>query len=109
MEAKEARKIIDALADGVDPLTGEEFPEGSPWQTAPVVRALSAASAALEKVAKRRQVPLPENTGVRWEEEEEQILVKGHEAGDSIPDLAKRHLRTPGGIRSRLNRLGLLL
>ncbi len=32
--------IIEALAEGVDPLTGQAFPEGSPYQQPTVIRAL---------------------------------------------------------------------
>lgn len=32
MENEQACQILKALADGVDPFTGERFPSGSPYQ-----------------------------------------------------------------------------
>src|SRR5689334_268643 len=50
MERKDATKILQSLADGVDPTTGEPFPASSPYQRADVVRALFAAVRALGSV-----------------------------------------------------------
>jgi len=41
MELDRAKEIIKALADGVDPYTGERFPADSPYQQADTVRALA--------------------------------------------------------------------
>lgn len=41
MERDNAAKILQTLADGVDPATGEPFPASSPYQRADVVRAMS--------------------------------------------------------------------
>lgn len=40
MELDRAKEIIQALADGVDPYTGERFPADGPYQRADTVRAL---------------------------------------------------------------------
>jgi predicted GIY-YIG superfamily endonuclease len=46
--------------------------------------------------------------GRAWPPEEEQKLGEAYFAGMSIPDLARRHLRSRQAIRKRLIRLGLL-
>lgn len=51
MELQAARQIIDTLAQGVNPVTGEVYPEDAPYNAPPVIRALFAVSSALDKVA----------------------------------------------------------
>ena len=41
MQLDRAKEIIEALADGVDPYTGENFPADGPYQRADTVRALA--------------------------------------------------------------------
>ena len=48
MELQIARQIIDTLAQGIHPVTGEAMPEDSPYNAPPVIRALHAVSRALE-------------------------------------------------------------
>ncbi|PZF79318.1 hypothetical protein [Jiangella anatolica] len=43
----------------------------------------------------------------RWTAEEEEVLARLHGEGRSISDIARTMQRQPGGIRSRLERLGL--
>ena len=45
METDRAIEIVQSLADGVDPYSGERFPSGSPYQQADTVRALHLAHA----------------------------------------------------------------
>ena len=110
METSEALRIIESLADGVDPFTGEVFPDNSPFQNPQTVRALFIATRALERleVRQRRERQLPENTGNAWDDEEEEQLCASFDEGMTIGQLAERHRRTEGAIRSRLGRLGKL-
>ena len=110
MQEHRARKILQALVQGVDPATGEELAAGSVLQQADVLRALLAGVAALEQVAARaqRRAQLPENVGVQWTEQEEQTLVSAFRSGDALPEIAARHGRTLRAIEARLERLGLL-
>ena len=55
MDDQKALSIVSALANGVNPLSGEVFPVDSPYQASDVVRALFAAARALERVADRRR------------------------------------------------------
>jgi hypothetical protein len=108
MDQIRALEIIRRLADGVDPFSGEVFPSDSPYQNADVIRALHAAIGVMEAAVQRvrRTKSLPERAGRPWSEEESSLVVKCFEEGVSIPEIAKKHKRTNGAIRSRLVKLG---
>jgi hypothetical protein len=108
MEVNEAIKIIKAVADGVDPFTGEVFPEGSIYQNPQTVRALYRAVGALEAQKKRedRKTHLPENSGLPWSEEEHKQLMAAFDSGTEISEIAKKHKRTTGAIAARLENFG---
>ena len=108
MKATEALEIIRSLADGVDPTSGEVYPDNSPYQKPMVIRALYTAAAILENAAKRerKQSNLPAHAGQPWSEREEAELVKAFDQGTSIVQLAESHQRTKYSITSRLVRLG---
>lgn len=104
MQISKALEIIEALADGIDPNTGEIFPEGTPYQHPQVIRALMTAVQALEQ--RRSNSHPPERAGNAWDKGEDQQLVRDFDAGVTLLELAKRHERTRGSIRSRLEKLG---
>ena len=108
MELEKAISIIKALSDGVDPYTGEQYPEDSPYQSADTVRALIAAIAALEKQQKStiRQQSLPGSAGKLWDEEEDNRLLEAYDADTPINNISKLHGRTIGAIKSRLVKHG---
>jgi hypothetical protein len=110
MNEQRARQILQALVQGVDPMTGEELPPGTILQHADVLRALLAGLSALEQTAARaqRRAQLPGNVGRAWTVEEETTLITAFKAGDSASDIAARHGRTLRAIEARLERLGLL-
>src|ERR1700727_1961291 len=51
MKEQRARFILQALVQGIDPLTGDELPPGTILQQAEVLRALLAGVSALEQTA----------------------------------------------------------
>jgi hypothetical protein len=112
MEAERAANILRALADGVDPFTGEVLDDRSPLQNPECVRALFAAVEALEgrpsDRSKRagRNRGLPGRAGEPWDGREDGELMERFDAGWNVADLAKHHQRTRGAIRTRLVRLG---
>jgi hypothetical protein len=110
MKQERARNILQALVQGVDPLTGDELPPGTILQQADVLRALLAGVAALEQTAARaqRRAQLPDNVGRAWTEDEEQTLIAAFKSRDPLPEIAARHGRTLRAIEARLERLGLL-
>ena len=110
MNEQRARHILQALVQGIDPMTGEELPPGTLLQHADVLRALLAGLTALEQNAARaqRRAQLPGNVGRAWTVEEEATLVAAFKAGEPPADIATRHGRTVRAIEARLERLGLL-
>ena len=110
MKESRARQILQALVQGVDPLTGEELPPGTVLQHADVLRALLAGVVALEQLAARaqRRAQLPGNVGQSWSIAEEQALMSEFQGGESIAAIAALHGRTLRAIEARLERLGLL-
>ena len=103
--------ILEALADGVHPFTGDELPDESVYQNAKVLRALLAAVEALKHQGTRdaRQADQPAKAGNPWNAGEDELLVARFEKGLSFADLAKEHGRTSGAIKSRLTKLGKLM
>jgi len=125
MELQTARQIIDTLAQGIHPVTGEAMPEDSPYNAPPVIRALFAVSQALEapppaaaslpaakpaKAAKavRERTPPPVNAGKPWSAEDDALLEAGFDRGEDAKVLADQLGRTRFGIEQRLIKLGKL-
>jgi hypothetical protein len=111
MTPAEAKQIIEVLAGGVDPATGEVMPDDSPLSSPHVIRALFIAAKALELMtikAARSAVDAPGNAGKSWSEDEDQRLVAAFDAGTPVAALARAHERSAGAITSRLIRLGRL-
>lgn len=108
MSPLDAKKIIDALANGVDPETGEILPAQSTFNNPQVIRALFVALKALDGAARRaeRNSSLPGNAGRSWQETEDKDLLASFDAGVPIKEIAAKHGRTQGAIAARLVRLG---
>ncbi|MBI2311818.1 MAG: hypothetical protein HYU77_04855 [Betaproteobacteria bacterium] len=113
MERQQAREILQALANGIDPHTGEVLQGESVFQQPDTIRALFTAIEFLKSPdptrAGERTRLLPEQTGKAWSPEEEAVLGAAFDAGESIAELAQKHRRTRGGIRARLIRLGRIV
>lgn len=108
MEPQEAVGVLSLLVDGIDPLTGEEFPADGPYQNPQVLRALFCAIRALEQ-SKRTDAKgraLPTGAGTPWTAAEESELLRRFDADVPIKEIARTHQRTTGAIRSRLIKLG---
>ena len=108
MQLEAALPIVRALADGVNPVTGEAYPEHSPYAEPRTLRALFSAVDLMQKEVERerRRERLPANFGKPWTPEEDSQLATAFEAGTPITDLARRHARTHSSIRLRLEKLG---
>ncbi|MCI3950847.1 MAG: hypothetical protein K0R53_344 [Burkholderiales bacterium] len=106
MEKEQTLKILNALANGVHPATGEQFSADSPYQHPDTVRALLEAVRVIEHV--RAPAPdrtpkpasMPGNTGLRWSPEEEERLAAAFDAGRTVDELARAHNRTRAGIEA---------
>jgi len=112
MEKEQALKILNALANGVHPATGEVFAADSAYQHPDTVRALFEAVRAMEgnaptrPAASERRSDMPANTFVRWTQEEEERLAAGFDAGRTSAELAKLHDRSRAAIEARLLKMG---
>ena len=112
MEREAALKILQQLANGVDPHSGEVFRTDSPYQHPDTVRALFFAVHALEgqpAPAKQRadgNEKAPQNAGKPWSPDEDQALAAAFDAGKQIPELAAHHQRSRFSIEARLAKLG---
>ena len=106
MDKSKAITIIEALANGTDPLTGEIFAADSPYQQVDVVRALFMATEVLKKVKDKNAPPVKglETRGKPWDEAEDEKLKNAFLEGKTIEELAKIHQRTRGSIHSRLEK-----
>jgi hypothetical protein len=110
MTTPEAIRIVQSLADGCCPFSGQVLPPDSPYQKAEVVRALFLAVKALHRLEERerRGQGLPERVGQPWDVAEDRQLCEEFEAGMSISESAVIHKRTEGAIQARLEKLGKL-
>lgn len=112
MDDNKALSIVSALANGVNPQTGEMFEVDSPYQSVEVIRALYAAVRALEMSNRTRargsRMRVPANAGKPWAEQEDRELLDQFDSGLSLSQLAQVHDRTLAGIQARLERHGRL-
>ena len=108
MQLDAALPIVRALADGVNPVTGEAYPNESPYAEPRTLRALYTAVDYLQKEVERekRRERLPANFGKPWTEDEDRQLVVEFDAGMPMHEMGRRHLRTQSSIRLRLEKLG---
>ena len=128
MEFKEKKmethiKVIKALADGINPTTGELYPSDSPYNQPIVIRALYSLLQALErkqgrvktskktleeKQATNIESGLPKNAGLPWSDEERQQVKSMFNEGELIPTIALQLERTSGSINAELKKQGLI-
>ncbi|MGI6301937.1 MAG: hypothetical protein ACOX52_12905 [Verrucomicrobiota bacterium] len=104
MDTDPAIEIVQALADGVDPFSGERFPSDSPYQQADTVRALHLALEGLTKL--RRSTARKTGPGRAWTEDEEKELLREFDDKIDVEEIAAKHERTKGAIWARLEKLG---
>lgn len=111
MDQDKARTLLQALAAGIDPHSGESFPSDSPYQHPDIVRALYAALEALKTPDAKRPAAAraaPGNAGKPWSKEEDERLLAAFADGMSLEALAAQHGRSRMGIEARLAKHGKL-
>ncbi len=111
MDREQTLRILNALANGVHPATGEKFAADGPYQHPDTVRALFEAMRAVEggapAPATERKPAFPQSgSGSRWSPEEEERLAGAFDSGRSVDELARAHNRSRAAIEARLVRLG---
>jgi hypothetical protein len=105
MEIRGALEIIEALADGLDPETGEPAAQESALQQPDTVRALHLALTALGR-GMSKQPHGTSNSYNAWSAEEDAQLCKEFLAHVQFAEIANIHGRSRGAIVSRLEKLG---
>lgn len=110
MDIKRAIEIVSGLADGIDPINGEVYPDDSPYHNPEIIRALYTILKVAEsnKTREKRKRSVHQNAGKPWPQQEDQELQKQFEYGWKISEISKMHGRTEWAIRSRLEKLGLI-
>ena len=108
MQDNRALEILNSLAQGFDPDTGEILPREHVLQQPDVIRALGQAVSIFrqyigESVRADRE---PARAGQAWSAGEDERLLKSFDRGTPIKELAATHERTRGAIESRLVKLG---
>ncbi len=108
MKTIDTMHIIQALANGGDPVTGEIFADASPYNHPKIIRALFQTLQALEQLHEReqRQKNVPGKAGEPWLDQEDGELIKGFDAGTPTQELAAKHERSKAAIEARLIKLG---
>jgi hypothetical protein len=107
----DAIALLTALAEGVDPFTGEVLPEDHLLQQPQIVRALFHSINALkQQPSKTKKISsTPEKAGTAWAKQEDEDLVRQFDEKVPITEIAKLHGRSRGAITSRLVRLGKIV
>lgn len=106
MDITRAKEIVSALAEGVDPTTGEILPDNSICNKGEVVRALYTVLNSLDE--KKPKKNMPQNAGKPWTKEDEDLLVDLYQSGATKKDICKTLQRTATGIAARLVHLGII-
>lgn len=105
MDISRAKEIIEALAEGIDPTTGEVLPDDHVCNKGEVVRAFYDV---IETFDKKQKKNLPENAGQPWTEKDESLLKEMYSNGDSKSDICRTLKRSVTEVAARLVRLGII-
>ena len=95
MDIQRAKELLTALADGLDPLTGEVLPSDHVCNKGDIVRALHCV---LEALPRGQKKPLQANNGKPWTEKADQELCSLFDSGMTKKELCAHFGRTSGAI-----------
>lgn len=116
-------RILEGLANGVNPLTGELLPTEAPYNSPEVIRALFCVlehfknpkkrlprikKSLEQKRAENLANGLPENAGLPWSEDHRVELCNTFKDGVKISTLAQQFGRTKASIAAELKKQGLI-
>ncbi|ODS04431.1 hypothetical protein [Vibrio scophthalmi] len=119
MDQDKAYLILDALANGVDPISGECFPHNSPYNNPEVIRALfyilrnkpiqKKVKKSLEQKQQDNQARgLPLNYGLPWTDTCIDDVISQYNANSPIEMIAKGVARKPSSIIGLLKKKGII-
>jgi hypothetical protein len=102
-------KILQEMALGNDPFSGQPLPPDHILHRPEVIRALMVATAAITQPRKAKQSASgPQRAGTSWTDTDDSKLREMFERGESISALSLSFQRTGGAIKARLVKLGLV-
>lgn len=105
METQQAIQVIRALAEGVNPATGEPIKNDAACRNPQAVMALNRALAALV-TQQERELKKPTGSGRYWSRTEDQQVCEELRKGMNFDEIAKLHHRSVASIIVRLVKLG---
>lgn len=118
MDSEHAIEVLENLANGVNPATGEVFQYDSPYNNPLIIRALFSILVLLrtpqrKRTVKQRQADnvrsgMPRNYGMPWPQEMLDELLAQYQASVSTADLASQYERSEASIIAQLIRLGAI-
>lgn len=111
--------IIEALANGIDPITGEMLPDNSPYNQPEVIRALFQVTKLIPKVKKSKRTTeqkqqenlekgLPKNFGLAWLEDDINSVINQYKSNITIDDIAEEQARKSSSIIGLLKKQGTI-
>lgn len=106
MNIDRAKEILELLADGVNPLTGELLPDSDSCNQVEVVRAFHTALKHLDAASGKTGKAQAKNAGKPWLPEDDKNLCRMFDTGCSPKELCVHFGRSKGAIAARLVRLG---
>lgn len=106
MDIIRAREILETLADGVNPMTGEVLSECDSCNQVEVVRALHTVLKQLESAPAKTRKPQAANAGKPWTDDDDRSLCEMFDQGCTDKEISNHFGRSKGAITARLVRLG---
>jgi len=108
MNVTTAKGILEILAKGIHPTTGEVLGEQEVTNDPQVIRALLFAVNCLNHLMRNERKVLPLNAGKPWKLDEDKKLADAFARGEPIKSLMLIHARTKSSISARLLHLGIV-
>ncbi len=120
MDIIKAKEIVEMLAEGVDPTTGELLPSDSHYNDPEIIRALFTvlrsvrmpAKASKKSIEEKQKDNLdagrPKNAGLPWSMEQKDQVSSLFSQGKNMKELSEYFERTEGAITSELTHQGLI-
>ena len=106
MDIARAKELLEVLADGVNPLTGEVLSPEDSCNQVEIVRALHCVLKTLDIQPEKPKKPQAENAGKPWTPEAEDTLIRMFDEGKSKKEICDYFKRSSGAIAARLVHLG---